>query len=80
MKNGVCPKCSSSEVYFIKYDYSNLRGSAAHALLDSFVFPKGPGMNFTLYICVDCGYTEHYVHDKKQLKQVAQKAEKISKD
>ena len=66
MKNGKCPKCDSSNVYFKEYalDVVNLDGR------------QTPYVN---YVCTDCGYFETYITDKNALSKIPVKAEK-SKD
>lgn len=69
MKNGVCPKCKSSEVF-----------SGADIMLKSGPFGSNSiPVNLTSiaaldnYVCAHCGYVESYVLDSKKLKEISQK-------
>lgn len=64
MKNGTCPKCNSSDVYFKPY------------ALDK-VTLDGKGVAYTDYICTECGYFETYITDKDVLGKISIRAEKI---
>lgn len=69
MKNKTCPKCESTEI-----------------LSGVDVFPKsGPFTSNSIpisltsiaaldnYVCVACGYVEHYIADPDKLKEISQK-------
>ncbi|RIK29139.1 MAG: hypothetical protein DCC56_13630 [Anaerolineae bacterium] len=64
MKNGTCPKCKSSNVYFKEY------------ALDK-VTLDGKGVEYVDYVCTDCGYFETYIEDKNELQKIPAKAEKL---
>lgn len=64
MKNGTCPKCKSSNVYFKAYALDNVT-------LD------GKNVEYVDYVCTDCGYFETYIEDKNELKKIPVKAEKL---
>jgi hypothetical protein len=78
MKNGICPKCSSSEVYR-SFSESSLGAGlrADDGLLMVNLHKEGKGLfgdDFTLltvegYLCRSCGYVESYVHDLERLSQ-----------
>ena len=56
MKNGICPKCDSREIYFSNSPYPD----------SIFVKSNTPSLEtFTTsaYICLDCGHLEMYVSD-----------------
>ena len=64
MKNGKCPKCDSSNIYFKEYalDVVNLNGR------------QTPYVN---YVGTGCGYFETYITDKNALSKIPVKAEKL---
>lgn len=62
MKNGKCPKCDSSNVYFKEY------------ALDK-VTVDGKSAEYVNYVCTDCGYFETYITDKYALSKIAARAE-----
>jgi RNase P subunit RPR2 len=64
MKNGTCPKCNSTSVYFKPY------------ALDK-VTLNGKGVEYANYVCADCGYFETYITDANALKQIVVRAEKL---
>jgi hypothetical protein len=64
MKNGTCPKCDSSNVYFKPY------------ALDK-VTLDGRGVEYVDYVCTDCGYFETYITSKDALSRIPKLAEKL---
>ena len=64
MKNGICPKCKSIRVYFKDYELIEVR-------------INGKQVQYTAYICTDCGYLEMYVTDTDALSKIAVRAEKL---
>lgn len=64
MKNGTCPKCSSSNIYFKPY------------ALDK-VTLDGKGVDYADYVCTDCGYFETYITDRDALARIPVRAEKV---
>lgn len=64
MKNGKCPKCNSSNVYFKPY------------ALDK-VTLDGRNVEYVDYVCTDCGYFETYITDKNMLSKIPKLAEKV---
>lgn len=64
MKNGKCPKCNSSSVYFKEY------------ALDM-VTLDGKRVEYVNYLCTDCGYFETYITDKDALSKIPKRAEKL---
>ncbi len=67
MKSGVCPKCSSTEIYG---DTNNPHG---------IVVDKGKilPMNTILLVCADCGYLEFYVENENDLERIKKKFRKV---
>ena len=75
MKNGLCPKCNSTNV-FMKNNGIWLGGHT----LPLTIFPGsiGSGANCESYVCVDCGYFENYVVTKELLEEIRQKWNKVA--
>ncbi len=68
MKNGKCPKCASSNVYYQQ------NGIYVPKTLGMFIKTESGNMASTTddYICTDCGYIERYVTDQAKLERIAQ--------
>ena len=64
MKNGKCPKCNSANVYFKDQELAEVRMNAKQ-------------VQYTAYICTDCGYFETYITDKDALGKIPVRAEKL---
>lgn len=64
MKNGICSKCNSSNVYFKPYALDKVT-------LDD------KSVEYTDYVCTDCGYFETYITDKDALNKIPVRAEKL---
>ena len=69
MKDGICPKCKSNEVFW-----------GGDIILKSGPFGSNSiPVNLTSmaaldnYVCAHCGYLESYVLDSKKLKEISQK-------
>jgi predicted nucleic-acid-binding Zn-ribbon protein len=65
MREGVCPKCGSSEVYY----GSSATGQTGLIAISFWSFP----IRMVFYVCTDCGYTESYIPEKKSLRDIAKK-------
>jgi len=68
LKDGICPKCKSNEVF-----------CGGDIILKSGPFGSNSiPVNLTSiaaldnYVCADCGYVESYVLDSKKLKEISQ--------
>ena len=59
MKNGVCPKCNSTEVY---RGAGGLKAGNGECHLVIGLWPP-KDIFLSTYICIQCGYTEMYVAD-----------------
>ncbi len=72
MKNGICPKCNSFEVYVLppKWPSNNFHKIPIDGLTLASV---------TQYICVDCGYVEEYVSDASKLEKIRQNWSRVNK-
>jgi RNase P subunit RPR2 len=64
MKNGTCPKCNSSKVYFKPRELREIRLHSRQT-------------EYTDYVCTACGYFETYITDKEALSKIPVRAEKI---
>jgi hypothetical protein len=79
MKDGKCPKCSSTNIY------TNRRGidwgSKSQWLEIWFGTPDSrinAWADFDSYVCIDCGYFENYILDREALSEIQTKWKKIS--
>lgn len=66
MKNKICPKCNSIKIKNIKKfktDFISMKVPVKDSLLDL--------VQAVYYICLDCGYLEMYIEDKKALSKIA---------
>ncbi len=64
MKSGTCPKCNSSNIYLKAYALDKIT-------LD------GKAVEYTNFVCTDCGYFETYITDKEALSKIVTRAEKL---
>ncbi|MFZ5858453.1 MAG: hypothetical protein ACOYZ6_16630 [Chloroflexota bacterium] len=64
MKNGICIKCNSSNVFYKPYEILEVR-------------LHGKKVECTDYVCVNCGYFETYITDKDALSKIPIRAKKI---
>lgn len=74
MKDGICPKCGSTEVYDDTFKGRLMRGYRDGLALDGFA--SVPIIN---YVCVDCGYSESYVQHKNDAERIKNKWNRTSK-
>ena len=74
MKKGICPKCDSGKVY--SGEGLVLKGGpfASNSIPVSLT-SVAPLDN---YVCVECGYVEHYISDRYKLKEIAKKWDRAS--
>ena len=69
MKDGICPKCESEEIYKDK--------SERHGIV---IWIQALAVHPTnLYVCADCGYLEFYAQTGFDLQQVKEKFTKVKK-
>ncbi len=71
MKNGICPKCNSSEIYagmkwFLK-------------LTSATIIPIALGISAKreYFVCARCGYVESYITDSSMLDEIRKRWLKI---
>jgi uncharacterized OB-fold protein len=74
MRDGICPKCGSNEVYWVAQPHLGYGVNTFH-IEASLFFPK----KATLYnyACVQCGFVESYVLEPDKLAAIAQKWTKV---
>jgi predicted nucleic-acid-binding Zn-ribbon protein len=65
MRDGVCPKCGSREVYTKKHGMMGNYRVLPITIMDS--------VNFQDFVCTECGYVESYILDQQALNRIAQK-------
>jgi len=73
MKNGVCPKCSKTEVYTQE---GVLLGGELVTLKKTLFGGKSSSPD--KYICVSCGYIEYYFASKEDLEFVQETWKKVN--
>lgn len=67
MRNGVCPKCGSNEIYMRA---ENKGGENVNSIpLGGFWSIRYFGLDN--YICVECGYVESYISSPNALQAIA---------
>jgi len=73
LKTGICPKCSSHEVF------SGAGIALKKGPFGSNSIPIGLTSIAALdnFVCVECGYVESYVNDPKKLAEISRKWDKI---
>lgn len=69
MKNGKCPKCRSTEIYFQKNAFMRGGGMQGNRLVLSF----GSTAALDNYVCGQCGYTEKYLSGAADIGKVRAK-------
>ncbi len=67
MKDGVCPKCKSEEIYV---DDSGPHGIVMPLSLLKNIFTR-------LYACAKCGYLEFYIQNKQDIEKISSKFQKV---
>jgi predicted nucleic-acid-binding Zn-ribbon protein len=72
MKDGICPKCGSDEIYtggpMKSFLGVPLVGSTI--LLSNFKKTNSVRIDLTLYGCSNCGYIESYAADEKSIQNM----------
>ncbi|MFK5951624.1 MAG: hypothetical protein QM498_01105 [Desulfobacterium sp.] len=85
MKDANCPKCGSGEVYS-GVDLIVKEGPISSLLKGGPFASNSIPISLTSmapidnYVCVNCGYVEHYISDRSKLKEIAKKWDKASAD
>ena len=67
MKNGVCPKCGSKNIYVAD------RRSPSNFV----VVTWARGARLTTYVCTECGFAERYIRDKQSLRLISENCPKV---
>jgi predicted nucleic-acid-binding Zn-ribbon protein len=70
MKKGVCLKCGSRNVYSAE---QGVFTRTHHGV----PITAWTTASLTYYVCVDCGYVEHYIADPSSLTKITQKWNKV---
>ena len=78
MKDGLCPKCASNQVYKKNegIGIGTLNGLGRFVISGYFFSDE---TNCDSYICVKCGYFENYITNPEALAKVGEKWEKVGK-
>lgn len=76
MKDGNCPKCGSGEVYS-GVELIMKGGPFASNSIPVSLTSLAPIDN---YVCVTCGYVEHYISDQSKLKEIVKKWDKAESE
>jgi predicted nucleic-acid-binding Zn-ribbon protein len=81
MRDGICPKCGSDEVY----SGANVQAKTNSHGMNS--IPIRGGIYFAPvtaaldnYVCVKCGYVESYIADPQKLEEIAERWAKVEKE
>lgn len=69
MKDGICLKCNSEEVYV-----SNAKSHGVGVFAQSFL-----PAHTKLFVCAECIYLEFYIENKSDLQKVREKFRKVKK-
>lgn len=72
MKNSKCPKCGSTEI-FSGTDVYPKSGPFTSNSIPISLTSIAPLDN---YVCIGCGYVEHYIADAQKLKEISKKWQK----
>lgn len=64
--NTICPKCQNTEIAII--EGGGFKGNVYNTI--SFGLST---VYLTRYVCTNCGYTENYIDDPKDIKKVKEK-------
>lgn len=71
MKSGICPICSSSEIYSgADVQFKSGRNNVIPVTLWDFA-------EMDNYVCVECGYVESYIADRSRLNKIKEKWPKV---
>jgi len=71
MKNGQCPKCNSNNVFSGAKITNKKHSFGFNTIPVGSIWKIPPALDN--YVCVDCGYVESYISDKKALEYITKK-------
>ena len=74
MRDGICPKCGSEEVYSGANVPKMHRGLNTVPIKGTLYVTLAPLDNF---VCVTCGYVESYIADERHLADIARNWPKV---
>jgi predicted nucleic-acid-binding Zn-ribbon protein len=70
VRDGVCPKCGSEEVYSSANVASKTNGWGMNVIpIQGALVPSAAVLEN--FVCVACGYVESYIADESKLKDIA---------
>jgi len=76
MKDGICNACRSTKIFAKQNGFTHGKGFQVQTGLASVLeLTKTSTIDF---VCVNCGYFEQYIDDKRKLKEVADSWEKVN--
>jgi hypothetical protein len=74
MRNGLCPKCASDEIYLADLNPHGLLTGDGHPLLRIYkekgFWPDVVIAETEIYVCRACGFLEMYVRDTDKLEKL----------
>lgn len=76
MRNGICPKCNSTEIYKKVKGISQGGSGGCASIYTSWITTP---TDLESFICTFCGFFESYVIDRNKLNEVAENWEKADK-
>ena len=74
MKNQKCPKCGSTEIF----SGINVYPKSGPFTSNSIPISLTSIAALDNYVCIACGYVEHYIADSGKLKEISEKWQKIT--
>jgi len=80
MKNGLCPKCGSTDVRsgeFLEEKEGRYTGNRIPVTIATF-FSFNSVAWLDNYVCARCGYVESYIADPKRLAEIAERWPAVS--
>jgi predicted nucleic-acid-binding Zn-ribbon protein len=73
MREGICPKCGSNEIY------KNKKLQPLNSLLLKFAWGWIRAY-MNRYVCASCGYTEAYIEDETSMQNIIKVFEPLNKE
>jgi predicted nucleic-acid-binding Zn-ribbon protein len=74
MRNGLCPKCNSEEIYLADVNPAGMLAGDGQPLLRIYkekgFWPDVTLCELNVYLCRTCGYTEMQVRDVSKLEKL----------
>ncbi|HEX8599194.1 MAG TPA: hypothetical protein VF952_11845 [Chloroflexia bacterium] len=83
MKDGICVKCGSNEVYFDPVAGELVTAHASNVVMNGIPVKRGFFSTSVAvldsYVCGRCGYVESYILDNRKLLEIVQKWTKVER-